>query len=40
MAEWDNLLAMPLDARGRMRLQTAIGEIGGKLKLLDMEVKL
>jgi len=40
LAEWDKLLFMPLDVRGRMRLQSAIGEIAGKLKLLDIQVKL
>jgi hypothetical protein len=30
---------MPLDVGGRMRRQTAIGETAGKLKLLDMQVK-
>jgi hypothetical protein len=38
-AELDKLRLMPLDMGGRMRLQTAIGEAAGKLKLLDMEVK-
>jgi hypothetical protein len=40
LAEWDKLLSMPLDVRGRIRLQTDIGETAGKLKLLDMQVKL
>ena len=40
LAELDKLRLMPLDIGGRMRLQTAIGETAGKLKLLDMQVKL
>jgi hypothetical protein len=40
LAEFDKLRLMHLDMGGRMRLQTAIGETAGKLKLLDMQVKL
>ena len=40
LAELDKLRLMPLDIGGRMRLQTAIGETAGKLRLLDMQVKL
>ncbi|HXB74943.1 MAG TPA: hypothetical protein VNY05_42320 [Candidatus Acidoferrales bacterium] len=39
LAELDKLLLMRLDIGGRMRLQTAIGETAGKLRLLDMQVK-
>ena len=39
LAELDKLRLMPLDIGGRMRLQTAIGETAGKLKMLDMQVK-
>jgi hypothetical protein len=35
----DRLRLMSLDIGGRMRLQNAIGETAGKLKLLDMQVK-
>jgi hypothetical protein len=40
LTELDKLRLMPLDIGGRMRLQTAIGETAGKLKLLDLQVKL
>jgi hypothetical protein len=40
LAELDKLRLMHLDMGGRMRLQTAIGETAGKLKLLDMQVKI
>jgi hypothetical protein len=36
---FEELRLMPLDIGGRMRLQSAIGEAAGKLKLLDMQVK-
>jgi len=39
LAELDKLRLMPLGIGGRMRLQSAIGETAGKLKLLDMQVK-
>jgi hypothetical protein len=39
LAEWDKLRLMPLDVGDRMRLQTAVGEARGKLKMLDMQVK-
>jgi hypothetical protein len=39
LAELDKLRLMPLDIGGRMRLQSAIGEAAGKLKLLDLQVK-
>jgi hypothetical protein len=39
LAELDKLRLMRLDIGGRMRLQSAIGEAAGKLKLLDMQVK-
>ena len=39
LAELDKLRLMPLGVGGRMRLQSAIGETAGKLKLLDMQVK-
>jgi hypothetical protein len=39
LAELDQLRLMPLDVGDRMRLQTAIGEAAGKLKMLDMQVK-
>jgi hypothetical protein len=39
LAELDKLRVMALDIGGRMRLQSAIGEAAGKLKLLDMQVK-
>jgi hypothetical protein len=39
LAELDKLRLMPLDIGDRMRLQTAIAETMGKLKMLDMQVK-
>lgn len=39
LAELDKLLGMPLDARGRMRLQSAIGETAARLRWLDVQVK-
>jgi len=39
LAELDKLRLMPLDTGGRMRLQTTIGEAAGKLKVLDLQVK-
>ena len=39
LAGLDELRLMPLDIGGRMRLQSAIGEAAGKLKLLDLQVK-
>jgi hypothetical protein len=38
LAELDKLRLMPVDIGGRMRLQTAIGETAGKLKLLDIKL--
>ena len=39
LTELDKLRVMPLDGNARIRLQTAIGETAGKLKLLDIQVK-
>jgi hypothetical protein len=39
LAELDKLRLMQLDIGGRMKLQTAIGEAAGKLRFLDMQVK-
>ncbi|HXB67147.1 MAG TPA: hypothetical protein VNY05_02840 [Candidatus Acidoferrales bacterium] len=39
LAELDELRLMRLDIGGRMRLQSAIGEAAGKLRMLDMQVK-
>ena len=38
LAELDRLRLMPLDIADRMRLQAAIGETAGKLKLLEMQM--
>ncbi len=39
LTELDKLRTMPLDTGGRARLQSAIGETAGKLKLLGMQTK-